>query len=61
MLHQYQHFFQLKIVGRNDKGKMNNKSEDETYMSLITNLRERLKELAKKIEPKVYEYEFLKA
>jgi len=47
--------------GRNDKGKMNNKSEDEKYMSLIGNLRERLKELAKKIEPKVYEYEFLKA
>lgn len=46
--------------GRNDKGKMNNKSEDETYMHLITALRNSLKILAKKIEPKVYEYGFLK-
>ena len=47
--------------GRNDKGKMNNKSQDETYTILISNLRARLKDLAKKIEPKVYAYEFLKA
>jgi len=46
--------------GRNDKGKMNNKSEDETYNELIGNLRSALKDLAKKIEPKVYEYGFLK-
>lgn len=46
--------------GRNDKGKMNNKSSDQTYMKLITELRESLKILAKKIEPKVYEYGFLK-
>ena len=46
--------------GRNDKGKMNNKSEDTTYMQLITALRVNLKLLAKKIEPKVYEYGFLK-
>ena len=46
--------------GRNDKGKMNNKSEDETYMKLIAELRSALKILAKKIEPKVYEYGFLK-
>lgn len=46
--------------GRNDKGKMNNKSQDETYMKLIGNLRDSLKILAKKIEPKVYEYGFLK-
>ena len=46
--------------GRNDKGKMNNKSGDETYMKLISSLRESLKILAKKIEPKVYEYGFLK-
>ncbi|MDI9337733.1 MAG: hypothetical protein QM539_04815 [Alphaproteobacteria bacterium] len=46
--------------GRNDAGKMNNKSSDETYMNLINNLREKLKLLALKIEPKVYEYEFLK-
>ena len=47
--------------GRNDKGKMNNKSQDEKYTILISNLRARLKDLAKKIEPKVYAYEFLKA
>ena len=46
--------------GRNDKGKMNNKSQDETYMTLIKTLRESLKILAKKIEPKVYDYGFLK-
>ena len=46
--------------GRNDKGKMNNKSEDETYNELIGNLRLALNLLAKKIEPKVYEYGFLK-
>jgi hypothetical protein len=47
--------------GRNNKGKMNNKSEDEIYMQHIKALRESLKILAKKIEPKVYEYGFLKA
>lgn len=46
--------------GRNEKGRMNSKSNDETYMRLIKNLREQLKTLAKKIEPKVYEYGFLK-
>jgi len=45
---------------RNEKGKMNNSSEDETYMLLIRELRERIQNLAKKIEPKVYEYGFLK-
>ena len=38
--------------GRNEKGKMNNKSEDETYNRLIATL-------AKAIEPKIYEYQFL--
>lgn len=46
--------------GRNDTGKMNNKSSDETYMKLISDLREKLRQLAGKIEPKVYEYGFLK-
>jgi hypothetical protein len=46
--------------GRNDKGKMNNKSEDETYNKLIGNLRSELKILSEKIEPKVYEYGFLR-
>ena len=45
--------------GRNDKGKMNNKSEDETYNRLISELRQALTTLAQAIEPKVYEYGFL--
>jgi hypothetical protein len=55
-LYDIREYFQ----GRNDKGKMNNKSDDEKYNELIGNLREDLKRLAKKIEPKVYEYGFLK-
>ena len=49
----------LYFQGRNNKGKMNNNSSDIQYMELITSLRERLKVLAEKIEPKVYEYGFL--
>ncbi len=55
-LYDIREFFQ----GRNDSGKMNNKSQDETYNNLINQLRKSLKILANKIEPKVYEYEFLK-
>jgi hypothetical protein len=39
---------------------MNNKSDNETYNELIGNLRVALKVLAKKIEPKVFEYGFLR-
>jgi len=39
---------------------MNNKSSDDTYMKLIGDIREKLKQITNKIEPKVYEYEFLK-
>jgi hypothetical protein len=47
--------------GRNPKtGRMNNKSTDEKYTALITNLRDKLSQLANKIKPKIYEYEFLK-
>jgi predicted RNA methylase len=46
--------------GRNEKGTMNNKSADETYNELNNNLRIALKILAEKIEPKIYEYGFLK-
>jgi hypothetical protein len=46
--------------GRNEKGKMNNTSKDETYNALIADLRSALKALAQKIEPKVYEYGFLR-
>lgn len=46
--------------GRNDKGKMNTTSNDAHYMELIKTLRAQLKILAEKIQPKVYEYGFLK-
>ena len=46
--------------GRNPAGRMNSKSEDAKYNELIGNLREKLKILAKKIEPKVYGYGFLR-
>ncbi|GHT40869.1 hypothetical protein AGMMS49965_09790 [Bacteroidia bacterium] len=56
-LYDIREYFQ----GRNEGGKMNNTSEDAHYTTLIGNLREALKILAKQIEPKVYEYGFLKA
>ena len=55
-LYDIKEYFQ----GRNDKGKMNNSSSDERYNELIGNLRSALKDLAKQIEPKVYEYGFLR-
>ncbi|MCL2072891.1 MAG: hypothetical protein FWH18_03140 [Marinilabiliaceae bacterium] len=54
-LYDIREYFQ----GRNEKGKMNNKSQNETYNALMENLRTELKILAQKIEPKVYEYGFL--
>lgn len=39
---------------------MNSESNDEHYTELIRTLRDRMKLLAKKIEPKVYEYGFLR-
>ena len=56
-LYDIREYFQ----GRNDKGRMNSKSDDETYMELIGELRNKLNFLADKIKPKIYEYEFLKA
>ena len=55
-LYDIREYFQ----GRNDKGRMNPKSSDEKYTELIGNLRDKLKILAEKIAPKVYEYGFLK-
>ena len=48
-------FFQ----GRDDSGKMNSKSSDDTYNTLISELRSAQKTLALKIQPKVYEFGFL--
>ncbi|MBO5974813.1 MAG: hypothetical protein J6U44_01565 [Paludibacteraceae bacterium] len=50
-----EHYF-----GEIENGEMNSSSSDEQYMALIGALRQALKALAKKIEPKVYEYGFLK-
>lgn len=50
----------LHFQGVNDKGKMNTGSQDEHYNLLMADLRQSLKVLAQKIEPKVYEYGFLK-
>ncbi|MBN1251298.1 MAG: hypothetical protein JXA16_04120 [Bacteroidales bacterium] len=55
-LYDIREYFQ----GRNDKGRMNSKSDDEKYMELIGDLRNKLDFLADKIKPKIYEYEFLK-
>lgn len=55
-LYDIREYFQ----GRSDKGIMNSRSDDETYMTLINELRNKLNFLADKIKPKIYEYEFLK-
>jgi hypothetical protein len=55
-LYDIREYFQ----GRNDKGRMNSKSNDAHYMQLIGELRNQLNFLADKIKPKIYEYEFLK-
>jgi len=54
-LYDIREFFQ----GRDDSGKMNNKSGNDYYNKLISDLRSSLKELALKIQPKVYDYGFL--
>ncbi|GMO61387.1 MAG: hypothetical protein Ta2A_07460 [Treponemataceae bacterium] len=46
--------------GRKESGTMNTKSTDETYNALLAALRGALKTLTAKIQPKVYEYGFLK-
>lgn len=46
--------------GRNEKGRLNTKATDEKFNQLDENLRKTLKNLAIQIQPKVYEYGFLK-
>lgn len=46
--------------GRNAQGRMNSRSEDETYTALLRELRLQLRLLAKKIEKGVYKHGFLK-
>lgn len=55
-LYDIREYFQ----GRNEQGRMNSKSNDEKYIELIGELRNKLNFLADKIKPKIYEYEFLK-
>jgi hypothetical protein len=55
-LYDIREYFQ----GRNETGKMKHSSQDEIYTILIADLRNKLDILAKKIEPKLYEYKFLK-
>jgi len=52
--------FQGTKTTKSGKVQMNPDSTDERYTQLIATLRQRLKALARKIEPKVYEYGFLK-
>lgn len=52
--------FQGTKMAKNGKLQMNADSSDENYTQLVKDIRDKLKVLAKKIEPKVYEYEFLK-
>ena len=46
--------------GRDEKGRMKSKATDERFNELDSELRASLKKLAEKIQPKVYEYGFLK-
>ncbi|WP_033788019.1 hypothetical protein [Helicobacter pylori] len=57
-LYDIKEFFQ----GRNNQGKLNrpDKAKDEYYKQLYANLQDALKDLAKEIQPKVYEYGFLR-
>lgn len=53
-------YFQGRKTMKNGKIQMKPDSADKVYTRLIRNIREKLKILAEKIEPKVYEYGFLK-
>ncbi len=57
-LYDIKEFFQ----GRNAQGKLNlpAKAKDEHYKQLYANFQDALKDLAKEIQPKVYEYGFLR-
>ncbi|WP_165549463.1 hypothetical protein [Helicobacter pylori] len=57
-LYDIKEFFQ----GRNKQGKLNlpTKAKDKYYKQLYANLQDALKDLAKEIQPKVYEYGFLR-
>ena len=52
--------FQGTKTTKSGKVQMNSESTDARYMALLSELRNRMKALAQKIEPKVYEHGFLK-
>lgn len=52
--------FQGTKINKQGKTQMNNDSTDEQYNQLNGDLKLKIKALAKKIEPKIYEYGFLK-
>jgi len=53
-------FYDIRLYFQGEtNGRMNNTSDDEEYNTLIGNLREKMKILSEKIQPKVYEYGFL--
>ncbi|MGX3046075.1 hypothetical protein ACWIUO_13230, partial [Helicobacter sp. T3_23-1056] len=59
-LYDIKEYFQGRSESKNGKqGKLNAKSEDSHYNDLLANLRLALNDLATKIQPKIYEYEFL--
>ena len=59
-LYDIKEYFQGRAESKNGKqGKLNAKSEDSHYNDLLANLRLTLNDLATKIQPKIYEYEFL--
>lgn len=59
-LYDIKMYFQGTKTLKNGKVQMKADSDDKIYLSLIKELRERLKVLANKIKPKIYEYGFLK-
>lgn len=59
-LYDIKEYFQGRGESKNGKqGKLNARSEDSHYNDLLANLRLCLQDLATKIQPKIYEYEFL--
>ncbi len=59
-LYDIKMYFQGTKTIKSGKIQMNNESQDKKYMELIGILREKLRLLASRIEPKIYEYGFLR-
>lgn len=59
-LYDIKMYFQGTKVMKNGKIQMKTDSDDERYTELIKYLRDKVKILAKRIEPKIYQYGFLK-